>query len=67
MNHHWEKYRRLQEQLTSNYSCLLKTYSEIQEVVSTMDAACKSFNSNVSFGEFYEMEQTISSMNDIYR
>jgi len=46
-----DKYKRLQEQLTTNYVSLLKTYSEIQEVMVTMQSSCKNFNSNVGFGE----------------
>jgi len=51
MNNHMDRYKRLQEQLSGNYATLLKTYSEIQEVMVTMESACKNFNSNVGFGE----------------
>lgn len=51
MNHHMDRYKRLQEQLTSNYAALMKTYVEVHEVMATMQATCKSFNSNVGFGE----------------
>lgn len=51
MNHHLDKYKRLQEQLTNNYASLIRTYNEIQEVMVTMEAACKGFNAGVNFGE----------------
>ena len=36
MNHHMDKYKRLQEQLTANYSSLIRTYTEVQEVMVAM-------------------------------
>jgi hypothetical protein len=74
MSSQMDKYRRLQDQLTHNYTSLLKTYSEINDTFILMEATCKNFNSQVSFCEvtillikFYEMEQTVNSLNEIYR